>query len=94
MKYNENMTASEMSATGGFVQNSGGPNLIITSFEKSGNTLTIQNFPDLLLSHKTWFFGLGQRQSAMPSVQTLGGFRCQVSGVSKNQSSVQNPCLG
>jgi hypothetical protein len=38
MKYNENMTASDMSATGGFVQNSGGPNLIITSFEKSENT--------------------------------------------------------
>jgi len=52
MKYNENMTASEMSATAGFVQNSGGPNLIITSFEKSGNTLMMQNFPDLFCLRK------------------------------------------
>ncbi|CAB1079281.1 hypothetical protein D1AOALGA4SA_6995 [Olavius algarvensis Delta 1 endosymbiont] len=37
----------------------------------------------LISSQKARFSGLGLGQSPLPSVKTICGFRCQVSGVSK-----------
>ncbi|CAB1076289.1 hypothetical protein D1AOALGA4SA_4086 [Olavius algarvensis Delta 1 endosymbiont] len=37
------------------------------------------------MSQKSWSFGTGKRQSAIPFVQAIYGFRCQVSGVSKKR---------